>query len=280
MLVSPIVAGASADFSRQQLLQRIERLETEAARIEALEARVQELQARDRASWLDRRRRGGVERLVADVLADAGRRAALRDAPIHAGHNGKGLFIASPHGRLVMTFGGPLQVRYIANWRDPSPATDGHGAGFQLRRTKFDVKGHVLNPRWHDALQLAASRLSHHVVTDQIVIGYGLVDDLRLWAGEDKGPFLRKELVSSKRQLAVERSLVNEASTLDKVQMLTAGGNGPMHRHRAKLTAELVGVFDPLHANVPGVSDGLGLLAEPGDADGQAALRVQYQLLY
>ncbi|MFW6060095.1 MAG: porin, partial [Phycisphaeraceae bacterium] len=51
-------------------------------------------------------------------------------------------------------------------------------------------------------------------------ISYQLRDDVKVWGGEFKAPFLREELVGPGQQLAVERSLVNEVFTMGYVQGL------------------------------------------------------------
>lgn len=219
-LFASLTAGAASaeqQLSREQLLQRIEKLEAKAARADTLESRVTILEAERHESWLSERRAQEVRQLIREVLTDAESRAALLNESFRAGHNGKHFFLAGPDGRFTMEIGGQLQLRYIANWRDGDVNDDLEG-GFQIRRAKVFFEGTVINPRLHYAVQLAVSRDKQTVSPDKLVLGYDLTDDLYLWGGEDKGPFLREELISSKKQLAVDRSLVNEAFTLDKVQ--------------------------------------------------------------
>lgn len=213
VLALGVAGAAGADpISQDQLLQEVRQLRGEVAQL-------REAQASD---WLNEGRAEQVKALVREVLADADARASLMDAAVHAGHNGKHFFLASADGNFEMAIGGQVQVRYIANFRDltsPLTGSDDEGeAGFQIRRTKVYFEGHVINPRVHFALQLAASRDTQTVSPDKIVIGYDVTDDLHVWAGEDKAPFMREELISSKRQLAVDRAVVTEAFTLDKVQ--------------------------------------------------------------
>jgi hypothetical protein len=213
------VEVSAEEPTRQELLQRLEQLETKASRVDDLEARLAELETQRGATWMDERRAEQVKELVREVLADADTRASLLDNGILAGHDGKHFFLRGPDEVFTMEIGGQLQFRYIANWRDGlADDTDDHEAGFQFRRAKVYFSGTVITPRLHYDIQLAASRDKQSVATDKLVIGFDLTDSLYLWAGEDKGPFLREEMISSKRQLAVDRSLVNEAFTLDKVQ--------------------------------------------------------------
>ncbi len=473
--VTVLGTGARAEDgdgpTREQLLQRIEQLETVAARVGGLEQRLAEVEAQRQRDWMSEGRREQVRALVEEVLADARTRSAALDGAITAGHNGRHFYLAGEDGSFTMAIGGHVQVRHVSNWR--SDAADDTESGFQLRRTKVYFEGTVISPRVHYAVQFGAVRDTQNLATDKIVVGYDLTDTLHLWMGEDKGPFMREEMISSKRQLAVDRSLVNEAFTLDKVQgagvkwaahdrlrvqamvhdglrsgeapgddwvgdawagfgasrskdfnddatdyalaarvdfllagqwkqwndftswpgedwfayvgaavdyehgetggpagndhwlawtvdaaievdglslsaayvgaatdlgdgapggsnyqpwgiaaqaawnfpwaadhqsiepfvryehldtdglggrlaagqnarvnLLTVGANWYLHQHSAKFTADLVVAFDPLHSNIPGVSDGTGLLADTDGADGQTVLRMQYQLLF
>ena len=194
-------------------------IKAQAARIELLERRLAVLEADQQADWMTEQRADQLRALVREVLADAETRQAFADDPLYAGHNGKHFFLASPDGRFTMEVGGQIQLRYVGDWRTDSGEDDFEG-GFQIRRAKVYFEGTVVSPRVHYALQLAIARDSQTVSTDKIVVGYDLSDALYLWAGEDKAPFLREEMISSKRQLAVDRSLVTEAFTLDKVQGL------------------------------------------------------------
>ncbi len=139
-----------------------------------------------------------------------------------AGHNGKSFFLSNDDGSFLLKMAGQIQLRYIANARDDDPDTSGSidegEAGFVIRRAKLAFSGHIAEPRLKYAIQLAVDRSDNTVVSDKIVVSYDLMDGLRIWGGEDKGPFLREELTSSKYQLAVERSYAGEVFTIDKVQ--------------------------------------------------------------
>jgi hypothetical protein len=182
----------------------------------AIDQKLTRIEAESGESWLNQRRTEQVKALIHEVLADADTRASLLQDGMTAGHNGKKFFLASADGSFLLELVGQIQVRYIYTNRDQS--SDDGEFGMQIRRTKIEFSGHVASPKIKYAVQLAVSRDSNAVSADKITIGYGLTDDLFIWAGEDKAPFLREEMISSKRQLAVERSAVNEFFTLDKVQ--------------------------------------------------------------
>jgi hypothetical protein len=193
------------------------------SKIAALEARIAELEGRQTDNWLNERRAEEVKALVHEVLSDAETRASLQGGAI-AGHNGK-FFLASEDGNFHANIGGQVQVRYIFNSRDeaanggPAPFND-NVSGFTLRRTKVYIDGHVINPDWTYKVQVAANRSTNAVGLEEAWIGYQIADGLKAQVGRFKAPFLREELVSSSRQLAVERSLVNEFFTVGFVEGL------------------------------------------------------------
>ncbi len=187
------------------------------AELDALKTRIAELENTRQQTWLNERRAEEVKNLIREVLADAETRASLLENGMYAGHDGTTFFLKSADGGFLMNIDGQIQVRFIFNSRDDSGDDDGE-AGFEVRRAKIQFSGHIADPRIKYALRLAVNPRDNEVFADRIVIGYQLTDTLFIWAGEDKAPFLREELTSSRSQLAIERSYANEIFTLDKVQ--------------------------------------------------------------
>jgi len=196
----------------------------------ALKAEVAQLKAQQSDTWLNEQRSEEVKALIADVLQDADTRASLLESHSSAGHNGKHFFLASDDGSFLLEISGQIQFRYVWNSRsekafedeglgeDVSFVDDEDEAGFEVRRTKIKFAGHIGDPAIKYLVRLAVDRGDNSVNADTIVISYDLGDGWTLWGGETKAPFLREELVSSSRQLAVERSYVNEIFTADYVQ--------------------------------------------------------------
>jgi phosphate-selective porin len=105
---------------------------------------------------------------------------------------------------------GQIQFRYQANLRDdpgPGPSDDAT-VGFLLRRTKIAGKVRVAE-NLSAKFQLAADRRTGTFEIEVAQIDWKLGDRLSLRAGQFKVPLLREALVSSKRQLAAERSAVH-----------------------------------------------------------------------
>lgn len=199
-----------------------------AAELQALRARVAELETTKNSEWLNERRAEEVKSLVRDVLADADTRASLMADGVTAGHDGKSFFLSSADGNQLLRVGGQIQFRYVFNSRDnadgPIPpavvpgTADDSEAGFELRRTKLTFSGHVGSPKIIYSVGLQADRNSETIFLDHAYVGYAIADGFMLYGGEDKAPFLREELTSSKRQLTVERSLMNEFFTAGRIQ--------------------------------------------------------------
>jgi hypothetical protein len=178
------------------------------------------------SNWLNERRQEEVKALVRDVLADADTRASLAGEGMTAGHNGKHFFLASEDGSFSMAISGQIQFRYIWNNRDDDPGDpdndvftspiDENEAGFTIPRTKLKFDGHVADPRIVYHVVLAANRNNNSVGLEDVTAGYKIADNLLIEGGRQKLPFLREELISSSKQLAVERSSVNEFFTLNR----------------------------------------------------------------
>lgn len=191
------------------------------AEVAALKAEVAQLKGQQQDGWLNERRAEEVKALVREVLADADTRASLLENGLSAGHNGQRFFLASEDGSFLLNVGGQIQIRYIVNNSDIDEDADDDNddweTGFQLRRTKLFFDGHVASPKIGYQITLAADRADElGVYAEEVIVSYDLTDTLELAGGRFKLPFLREELISSKRQLAVERSLVNEAFTLNR----------------------------------------------------------------
>ncbi len=176
-----------------------------------------------------------VRALVAEMLADAESRSSLLQGGGTAGHDGQ-FFLASSDGNFRLNIGGQVQFRYVLNFNDDvdadgdgDPDSDDFVPGFEARRTKLTFDGHIFSPDLFYKVQGAFARSSTETTfTDSngdtatvgdtggefeleyAYVGYNLDNGWKVWWGQDKLPWLREELVSSKYQLAADRSLTNE----------------------------------------------------------------------
>ena len=184
-------------------------------RLDRAETRLAEIEHKQSETWLSERRVEEVKTLVHEVLADADTRASLVEGST-AGHNGENFFLSSEDGSFVLNIGGQIQVRHIFNNTDT--AGDNDERGFNIARLQLAFSGQISDPRLKYSIVVEARPDDSEMNAKEAVISYGLTDNVTLWAGETKAPFLREELISSSRQLAVERSVVNEVFTMGYVQ--------------------------------------------------------------
>ena len=189
----------------------------------ALRARVNELEGQQSETWLNEQRASEVKALVKEVLSDADTRASLADSGLTAGHD-KHFFLASEDGNYRLNIMGNLQVRYTWNQRhgpgnvvltDPTDPTSGvfesgdeNTNGFDINRAQITFDGHVVNPNWLYTVRLAADRNDGGLGVEIATIGYRVMDDLTVKAGQFKAPFLHEDMVDDQYQLAVDRSIV------------------------------------------------------------------------
>ena len=155
-----------------------------------------------------------VRAIVSEMMSDAETRSSLL-AGGDAGHDGK-FFIAGDGFRLNV--GGQIQFRYLLNFRDDDVApADDFSNGFQARRTKIDFNG-TINKDWDFRVLGAFSREGGEFGLEEAWGRYNFANGVKFRWGQFKLPMLREELVSSSKQLAVERSLTNEVFTQDRSQ--------------------------------------------------------------
>jgi hypothetical protein len=202
-----------------------------------LRAEVHQLRASTGAAWLTEQRADEIRGLVQDVLADADTRASLLQDGMTAGWD-KNFYLASADGNWKLRFKGQIQVRWaLNNANGQSPSAPNTLYGFEIRRAKIKFDGHVVDPTWKYVLNLAADHddkkfdsgvggalfsAQGDVFLEDAIIKKNFENGLELWFGQFKMPFLQEELVSSTKQQAVERSLVNEEFNQDRAKGIMA----------------------------------------------------------
>ena len=213
------VFGGDDDRARDDVIDQLR------AEVAQLKDSVAELKAASDDNWLTERRAREIRGLVEEVLADADSRAGLLQDGATAGWDQK-FYLGSADGTWRLNIGGQLQVRWALN------SASGQGAampsaiagtlyGFEVRRAKLKLDGHVVDPSWQFLVQLA---VDHDTADDGVfevedaLVGKAFDNGILVWAGQFKIEFNREELTSSTSQLAVDRSVVNEFFNLDRSQ--------------------------------------------------------------
>lgn len=218
-------AGVSAS-ELQELKAQIQELRSSN---QQLQSEVRGLRADHGDNWLNQRRTEEVKALVRDVLADADTRASLQESAMTAGHNGQNFFMASADGTFLMQVAGIIQLRYVFDHRHgdaPVPPTaflegpdiDRNRSGFEVNRAKLEFSGHIGSPRFLYLFRFGPDREDNEVLGERLVVGFQVSDNLTIYGGEDKAPFMREEIIDPGHQLAVERSLMNEVFTAGYIQ--------------------------------------------------------------
>lgn len=192
-----------------------------------LKAELARLRAQQDESWMNERRAEEIKGLVREVLSDAETRASLQASGATAGHDGKSFYLTSPDNAFLLQLSGHFQLRYIYNHRDTGKASgeDNDQSGFNLRRAKVKGKGHIGDPKIKYAFSFIADSDSdlEDGLFEDYYIEYGFGDGWSVRGGRWKQPFARENLVSSSRQLVMERSDVHEFFRVDRSEgvMLT-----------------------------------------------------------
>lgn len=192
--------------------------------VQQLRDQVEELKAQNGDNWLSEQRAEQIKGVVQDVLADADARASLLQNGAVAGYD-KNFFLGSADGNFLLKVAGQMQFRFVYNTVD-SPVTDNNRLGFENRRTKLRFFGHVVDPSWQYLILMGFDRDGGVAVLDEAHITKDFSNGWKIRTGQFKPPFMREELVSSSKQLAVERSLVNEEFNQDRVQGLELSYKG------------------------------------------------------
>lgn len=193
------LANGNDDFSAMQ------------QRLAAMEA---ELAALKGDSWTTEARADEVRSIVADVLNDADSRSSLLQSGGSAGWN-RGFMLGSADGGYNLKFSGQIQFRFNVGLRDNS--ADDTVYGFSNRRTKFILNGNIVDRSWKYYVKYTASSTSGNTSMEAAYIEKDF-DGFSVRAGQFKTSYLGEENIASYRQLAVERSLVNETFNQDYSQ--------------------------------------------------------------
>jgi len=139
----------------------------------------------------------------------------------------KHFFLSDADRKFLVQIEGQVQGRYVYNYRDGASkgaGFDEEEAGFLMRRAKVGFKGHVFDPSLEYKIKGGFERSGGGFILEDAYLKYKCDDQHYVQFGQHKAPFLHEELVSSGKQLTVERSAVNEMFTVDFAQGVTVGG--------------------------------------------------------
>lgn len=184
--------------------------QTQDQKIEQLEAKIAQLEARQATNSAD------LAATVDSVLRDAEKRSQLlaTSGDSSAGYD-NGFFIRAGDAWVIRP-GAQFQFRYVANWRDEvdedvdEDFSEGWEDGFEVRRMKFSLEGVAFTKDMTYKFCWATEREGGSLLLEDAWVKYMFSDDYGVRAGQFKNPVFHEELTSSKYQMAVDRSLLNE----------------------------------------------------------------------
>jgi len=208
-------ADVGSRAAEDPLRTRIAELETKSARDDArigeLESRLSSLETSQDNQWLTQQRADEIRMLIEDILADAETRSNLL---LGSGYDG-GAVIGG--GDWMLRTNIHMQHRLIMNNR-----AAGSEWSFENTRTKFILTGNVVSPEWFYKVEIeVADRATGTGLLDSYV-GYDFGNNWKVRVGTFKPPLLREELMDSRYQLAVERSVVNYLYTIERTEGFAA----------------------------------------------------------
>lgn len=209
---------------------RIRSLEKDSERARQQEIRIAELEAAAGERWLSEERARQVRELVQGVIEDSQSRAASSSRPT-AGYD-RNFFLSSADGNFSLNLAGQLQSRFA--WthlpaQALTPATEGTGNeyGFEVQSVKLNLFGHAVDPSWQYRVQFAYERDGAQIGTplrfEDVYVQKSLGDGFYLRTGQWKNFLNYEEIVSSRTQQFVERSVVNQYFSTSFVQGVMLG---------------------------------------------------------
>ena len=216
MFTTAAIAGALATgFAGTASAQTEAEIAQMRADMARMQAELSQLKAQQQGDWLTEARAEEVRGLINEVMADANTRASLLQEGALAGIDSKGkVFLKSADGDFSLNLAGQIQFRYIFNNVDDS-TVDESLSGFQARRTKLKFEGEVADD-WEYSIVLAGDRNGGGVIIEDAIITQIVNDNISVDYGIMKLPFARQELISSSRQVSVDRGLATEYFTLNR----------------------------------------------------------------
>src|SRR4051812_32698094 len=196
------------------------------AKIRELEAKVAALESKSLSS-------SEVNATIDSVLKDAEQRSKLlaTSGAAEAGYD-NGFYIRQGDFELRPTVW--MQFRNVINYReDTAGAKDNEFVqGFEIRRARLDLQGHAFANNIQYQFQWEANREGGGVTLLDAWAKWNFNNDWGVKVGQFKDPLTHEKLVSASRQLAADRTMVDNilgGSLYDRVQGVTAiyGGADP-----------------------------------------------------
>jgi hypothetical protein len=190
------------------------------SKIRELESKVAALEAKQSLRTAD------ADATIASVLSDAQRRTQLMQTGTgaEAGYD-DGFYLRT--GNFELRPGVFFQFRNVINFREDTTGakSDEIDQGFEIRRMRLELNGTAFTKDIEYSFVWDANREGGGVELLDAWIKHQLNPNWAVRIGQFKEPLTHEKLVSSKRQLAADRSLMDNilgGSLFDRVQGVTA----------------------------------------------------------
>lgn len=202
------------------------------------------------------------------MAVDAAMAQVQSEKKMTAGWN-DGFFLASEDGKFSMQLGALVQFRFIYGHRpdplralqDPDINNWKNRWGFEFGRTDLLVRGHLYRPELQYFLNLGVTREEPGLVNGlgfvkDLWLSYDFQNDWRVRVGQFKVHHSREESTPSSDQMAVERTLLNEALNLGRTQGIELTWSRPR---------DVLTFTTGDGASDPSADNGLGFYVAPND---------------
>ena len=186
--------------------------------IEQLQSKVQQLETRQEQSLNAK----DVDATVERVLKDAEKRSQLMQLEGFTAGYDNGFKLRSADGNFLINPYFQFQFRNTTNFADGRAVFDTDGDvigfdddsdiqnGFEVRRMKFGFRGNAFTPDLTYNFKWETDESGGGVTLEDATVQYQFSDDMAVRIGQWKDDWTHEETVSSSRQLAADRSLLNE----------------------------------------------------------------------
>ena len=202
------------------------------------------------------------------MAVDAAMAQVQSERQMTAGWN-DGFFLASEDGKFSMGVGALVQFRFLHAHRpdplralqDPDINNWENRWGFEFARTDLLVRGHLYRPELQYFLNLGVTREEPGLVNGlgfvkDLWLSYDFQNDWRVRVGQFKIHHSREESTPSSGQMAVERTLLNEALNLGRTQGIELTWSRPR---------DVLTFTTGDGASDPSADNGLGFYVAPND---------------
>jgi hypothetical protein len=205
--------------------------------VEDLKARVQELS--DKVTAMEAKQQSASDATIEAVLRDAEQRSKLLAVGAGSEAGWDNGFVIRSGDAFVLRPGVFFQFRNVLNYREDTGGakSDEIENGFEVRRARIKMQGNVLSKDLEYSFVWESNREGGGTTLLDAWVKYMFNDQWGIRAGQFKEPLSHEKLVSSERQLAAERSIVDSSmggDLFNRVQGVTAiygnyAANNPLY---------------------------------------------------